>query len=279
MASHAKSEYLAQPSGECCLTGHLHTGKPLGKFEQIDNITTYISHPPASKANGHILLYYADVFGMFTNGLLVMDSFADAGYLVVGLDYFNGDPVYLHRENGKWTDTTQTFDQWKDKYTAVAEEYIPRWIEAIKKQFGKEDTKYACVGYCFGAPYVCESLAPSKSNGGKPICTAGAFAHPAFLKEHHFRELQNPLFLSCAETDHTFGTADRNRAIDMMIEDKKKYQLQLFSGVAHGFALRCNLADPYEREVKEQSLRGIVEWFDFWLGVPGKENKGGAAKI
>jgi hypothetical protein len=27
---------------------------------------------------------------MFPNGLLVMDAFADAGYLVLGLDYFRG---------------------------------------------------------------------------------------------------------------------------------------------------------------------------------------------
>jgi hypothetical protein len=39
--------------------------------------------------------------------------------------------------------------------------------------------------YCFGAPYVCDQLA----EGG--ICTAGAFAHPAFLKESHFANLKS----------------------------------------------------------------------------------------
>jgi hypothetical protein len=57
-----------------------------------------------------------------------------------------------------------------------------------------------------------------------------------------------PLFLSCAETDNTFPTESRNKAIDLLIKDKKPYGLQLFSGVAHGFALRCNLEVPYERE-------------------------------
>lgn len=150
---------------------------------------------------------------------------------------------------------------------------MPAWIDAVKSTFGTPSTKYACVGYCFGAPYVCESLAPSAS--GAPVCTAGAFAHPAFLKESHFRNLQAPVFLSCAETDHTFSTKDRNRAIDMLKEDRKEYQLQLFSGVKHGFALRCNLDDPYERMVKERSLSGIVGWFDFWLGVGEKEGGGG----
>lgn len=119
--------------------------------------------------------------------------------------------------------------------------------------------------YCFGAPYVCNSLA---SEGGKePACAVGAFAHPAFLKEHHFRRLSRPLFLSCSQIDHTFPTESRNQAVDMMNEDSKRYNVQLFSGVEHGFALRGDPSKPYERWVKEESLRAIVGWFDFWLEV------------
>lgn len=219
-----------------------------------------------------MLIIPTTVWGMFNNGLLVMDAFADAGYLTVGLDYFRGDPVYKHRKdrNDTQTDPGFDFEAWKEKHAAFAQENVPTWIEAIKKEFGKESTNYVCVGYCFGAPYVCESLASSGSST-QPACSAGAFAHPAFLKEHHFRNLQSPLFLSCAETDHTFGTEARNKAIDMLQEDKKDYQLQLFAKVEHGFALRCDLNNPYERMVKEQSLKSIVGWFDFWLGVAGPE--------
>jgi dienelactone hydrolase len=111
--------------------------------------------------------------------------------------------------------------------------------------------------YCFGAPYVCESLADD-------TCTAGAFAHPAFLKESHFFNLKSiappppllcylltkaePLFLSCAEIDHTFDTAGRNRAVDIMIKEGKDYQVQLFHGVEHGFALRGDVENAYERK-------------------------------
>lgn len=31
-----------------------------------------------------------DVFGLFNNALLIMDAFAEAGYLALGLDYFHG---------------------------------------------------------------------------------------------------------------------------------------------------------------------------------------------
>lgn len=56
---------------------------------------TYVVHPPQDKANGHIVLYYPDVFGFFTNGLLIMDELADAGYLVLGIDYFQGVRTFL----------------------------------------------------------------------------------------------------------------------------------------------------------------------------------------
>jgi len=90
-------EWLARPSGECCLKGHIHTGNPKGEFEWIADVETYVSRPPPGKANGHIVLYYPDVFGMFTNGLVIMDDMAEAGYLVLGIDYFHG--VSFHRLN------------------------------------------------------------------------------------------------------------------------------------------------------------------------------------
>lgn len=50
-----------------------------------------------------------------------------------------------------------------------------------------------------------------------------------------------------------------------MQAEKKRFQVQLFQGVEHGFALRCDLNDPWQKYTKEQSLKGIIEFFDFWL--------------
>lgn len=69
--------------------------------------------------------------------------------------------------------------------------------------------------------------------------------------------LLEPLFLSCAEIDHTFDTAARRRAVDILQSEKKKYQLQLFSGVEHGFALRGNMENPYERAFQRAST-GVI---------------------
>ena len=161
----------------------------------------------------------------------------------------------MHRDGPKQPMAGFDFEAWLAKHAKFAEGHIPGWIDAVKQRYGKpETTRYACVGYCFGAPYVMNSLSTSYSS--PPPCEVGAFAHPAFLKEHHFQNLQRPLFFSCAEHDFTFETEARNKAIDILREADKPYHLQLFSGVEHGFALRCDLSIPYERWAKEQRCKG-----------------------
>lgn len=81
---------IAKPSDVCCTKGTLHEGEPRGRFETIADVETYIATPGEGKANGHVLLYFPDVWGFFNNGFLVMDSFADCGFLTLGLDYFRG---------------------------------------------------------------------------------------------------------------------------------------------------------------------------------------------
>lgn len=86
---------------------------------------------------------------MFNNGLLVMDAFADEGFLVLGLDYFRGDPVWKHRKNRHDTTTEPDFDYdaWKDKHVAFADVAVPKWVAAVKKEYDSAGRKYACVGY------------------------------------------------------------------------------------------------------------------------------------
>lgn len=84
------ASWLAKPSGPCCLTGTLHSGTPRGDTVTVAGVDTYVTRPDPANANGSIVLYFPDVYGLFVNGLLVMDACADAGYLVLGVDYFRG---------------------------------------------------------------------------------------------------------------------------------------------------------------------------------------------
>lgn len=187
------NNFLATPPGDCCTKGTLHEGQHLGKIETIASLETYIVHPPeGTRANGNIVLYFPDVWGFFNNAFLVMDAFARAGYLTLGLDYFRGDPVWLHRRDRLGTELEPGFDfgAWMDRHMEFAVEATPRWVAAVKERFGGGSSnggtraKFACVGYCFGAPLVCDALAGD-------VCAVGAFAHPAFVQEHHIRNLKS----------------------------------------------------------------------------------------
>lgn len=168
-------------------------------------------------------------------------------------------------------------DAWRAKHWNFANENVPKWFDAVRAKYGKETTKYACTGYCFGAPFVCNLLA------GDGI-SAGAFAHPTSLKEEHFMNLKRecgearadpealsvalrsvltrrraePLLLSCAENDHAFETDSRRKAIDILQGEKKTYHLQLFQGVSHGFAVKGDPADPYQSMTHIQNGRNVL---------------------
>ena len=97
----------------------------------------------------------------------------------------NQDPVWKHRKSRRDnSDPDFDYEAWKLKHTAFADKAVPEWVKAVVQRQNNGKTKYFCVGYCFGAPYVCNQLADG-------VVTAGAFAHPAFLKEHHFQNIRS----------------------------------------------------------------------------------------
>ncbi|KIJ54241.1 hypothetical protein M422DRAFT_154039 [Sphaerobolus stellatus SS14] len=240
------SAVLAKPSGEdCCKQGFIHSGEPAGKTISIAGFDTYVSGSPHPTNN--VILVFPDVHGPFhINNQLLYDYFATQGFLILAVDYFEGDPIQNNRDK-------PGFDHkaWITPKLERAKEVIaPKWTEAVLEKYG----------YCFGAPFVLDICATDKVK-------AGAIAHPAFLNEDHFRNLKQPLMLSCAEEDSTFGSESRHKSEEILINIKAKYYYQLFAGVKHGFALRGNMEVEHERWAKEQSAYGIVSWWNRFLNL------------
>jgi dienelactone hydrolase len=125
----------------------------------------------------------------------------------------------------------------------------------VKEMYGTAGTQYTAVGYCFGAPFTIDLAATD-------LVVAAAFAHPVSINEDQFKNLKKPLFLSCPEVDPAFDLQARRRAEDIMAENKAVYHIQVFSGVAHGFATRGDPADEHASWAKQESARGILQWFE-----------------
>ncbi|KAG6380557.1 Alpha/Beta hydrolase protein [Boletus reticuloceps] len=286
------STTLAGPPSSCCWTGIKHTGTPEGRVELLGGLDTYISEPSAGATSGShkkVLLFLSGIYGpVFINNKLLQDYFAAMGFIVLGPDYFFG--TYAQD-----LPADQDRTAWGREALSKALEVFPKWFEVVKAKYGTETTKYTAVGYCLGAPLVLDLAAEGSIAAGNAFrhrhqpflplnkhLVAGAIVHPAFLKEHHFEKIKRtfhhppdprlsreayttiptgPVLASCAEVDLLFPLEARRRAEDILVRNKSRYYFQVFSGVAHGFAVQGNPDVPHERWAQEESARGIKEWF------------------
>ncbi|KAG6009735.1 hypothetical protein E4U21_001483 [Claviceps maximensis] len=250
--------------GRCCSMGSLFEGTPKGKIVKIDDkIDAYVATPSeaSSRANehkhGHGIIYLPDVVGIWQNSKLMADLFAEHGYTTVVLDLFNGDPIKLNSPDGfdfmKWLEEGS---DGKNPHTPPSVDPI---VEAgIKYIKGLGVTKLAAVGYCFGAKYVVRHY--------KDGIDAGFVAHPSFIEEDELAAITGPLSIAAAETDDIFPVDKRHRSEEILKTTKLPYQINLFSGVKHGFAVRGNLENKTEKFAKEQAFAQAISWFDNHLG-------------
>lgn len=65
--------------------------------------------------------------------------------------------------------------------------------------------------------------------------------------------------------DAVFNTEKRRESENILAKLEIPYQINLFSDVEHGFAVRCDTDKPRQRFAKEQAFAQAVAWFDQYL--------------
>ncbi|EXJ80436.1 esterase/lipase [Capronia coronata CBS 617.96] len=255
MASH--------PPAACCFQGTQHQGQPLGSLSSLGDFEIYTSFPD-DRSTDYGVLILTDIIGhRFNNAQLLADKFAANGYFVMMPDLFYGDPVPLNRPGDfdmqKWR---------RGEYGGLNKSHTPSTIDPIVHACLVEmRTKYQCkkiaaAGYCFGAKYVVRHLVsgPSKID-------VGYAAHPSFIDEDELKSIKGPLAISAAEKDSIFP-AEKRHDTEVILKDLGlPYQINLYGGVGHGFAVR---GDPDVRHVeyaKENSFLQAALWFKEHLEV------------
>lgn len=114
------------------------------------------------------------------------------------------------------------------------------------------------MGYCFGGKYVVRHLLPGKFD-------AGYTAHPSHVEADELKKISGPLAISAAETDAIFPPEKRQETEAILKAVKFPWQINLYSGVKHGFAVRCNLEIPVERYAMHSAFVQALEWFKEYL--------------
>ncbi|KAM0547584.1 hypothetical protein ACHAPJ_010328 [Fusarium lateritium] len=237
MASH--------PPAACCTVGNLHEGDPQGTIVQIDGkIDVYLAKP-STKEPRQAVLYIPDIFGIWQNSKLMADAFAAQGYVCLVLDIFNGDQVPAKMPDG--------FDVMKWLSPHTPKSIDPIIVSGISYLKSIGATQIGAVGYCLGAKYVIRHY--------KSGIDCGFAAHPSFVETEELAAITGPLSIAAAELDDLFTVEKRHESEAILSKSKQDYQINLFSGVHHGFAVRGDLNDKKQLFAKEQAFAQAVAWF------------------
>ena len=178
----------------------------------------------------------------------------------------------------------------------VVDGRIATAVQYLKEELGIE--KFGVTGYCFGGRYafrVQEASAvfaahPSNlldeeiSGVGLPasLAVAGELFIPSVSHWSH----RKPPFSHCSptsadstdeqavsnisanepypETDELLGPERRTEIETLLGAAEPAYQMSLYGGTAHGFAVRANISDPQQKFGKESAFLQAVRWFDVW---------------
>ena len=109
------SPVLAGLIEECYIQGVKHFGEPTGRTITFAGVQTYISEPPARATSSQDKKKKSFYTSQMCSGLYVnaQDYYASygpsqttihgvqlfSGFIVLGIDYFFGDPISLHLDN------------------------------------------------------------------------------------------------------------------------------------------------------------------------------------
>lgn len=178
-------------------------------------------------------------------------------------DLFNKDPIPLNKPGDfdlmAWL-TKGTGGNNPHTYEAV-DPIVDAAISYLRKE--KNIKKIGAVGYCFGGKYVVRYLGASSVKGGG--IDVGYTAHPSFVDEDELAAIGGPLSISAAETDPIFPKEKRHKSEEILTKVAQPYQMNLFQGVEHGFAVRCDMNVKIQKFAKEQAFLQAVNWFNEYL--------------
>lgn len=235
MASNAPSD--------CCLKLSFHEGTPKGSHKQIFGLDTY--QVGEQHGNDRVIVILTDIYGhKLQNVLLIADELSKSGYQVLIPDILKGEPV----------DGSIPLPEWLKKHPSeVTQPIVSAFLDQLTKEYNPKFV--GGIGYCYGAKYVIQEL----SKSGR--FTAGAVAHPSFVDIEEVRVITNPILISAAETDGIFPPELRHETEKVLAEIGARYQLDLFSGVEHGFAVKGDVKDPLVKYAREKVLSDQLVWF------------------
>ena len=224
-----------------------HEGEAKGSYAKVGGLDSYVTG--TEYGNDSIIVILTDIFGYkFINNLLIADQLAQLAKIqVVVPDLFFGDAVvdFGAMDRNKW-------------FTAhgphVTTPLVTEFLSKLKAE--RSPSKLFGVGHCFGAKFAIDELA----EGGS--FTAVAVAHPSLLTPETIEKVSKPLLIATGENDASFNAELRDATVKILSEKKDlHWQLDIYGGADHGYAVRGDLTNPRIKYAKEKTLLDQAYFF------------------
>lgn len=210
---------------------------------------TYVTGSENSEKRTIVIL--TDIYGhKYNNTLLIADQLAKVGgYRVYVPDILENDPVPSNHGD---------LAPWLEKHgNEITKPIVDTFLKSVRAQVG-DSSFVGVIGYCFGAKYAIQQIA---SEG---YASAAAVAHPSFVSIDEVRAVKKPILISAAETDPIFTTELRHKTEGALASIRARYQIDLFSGVVHGYAVRGDIRDPAVKYAMNKTLADQIQWFSLF---------------
>ncbi|KAJ9609090.1 hypothetical protein H2200_006861 [Cladophialophora chaetospira] len=247
----------SHPPSSCCLIGIKHEGVATGQILDWGEFEVYVRYPDDGPTE-HGILLLTDVFGhRFINSQLIADQFAANGYFVLVPDLFYSDAIPMKNiedlDFAKWFSGGYS-DRGIGHGPATFDPIVDRCLSEMRSKYRCQ--KIGAAGYCFGAKYVVRHL-----RAGQGAIDAAYVAHPTQVEKNELEAITGAIAIAAAEDDTQFPPEKRYESEEILKSIGVPYQLNLYSGVSHGFAVR---GDPKIRAhlyAKENAFIQAVQWF------------------
>lgn len=129
-------------------------------------------------------------------------------------------------------------------------------------------SKIGVVGFCWGGQYAV-LLGQDDSGAGstepKPLADVVFTAHPArFAIPEDIEKVKVPLSIALADKDLWVNQAEAKTF--KRLEKEEPYEVEIFEGTKHGFALRNDEKNEIEMAAAEKAEQQALFWFKRWIG-------------
>lgn len=265
---------MSNQMGDCCVSGHIHSGTPKGTVETIGGCKTYVAKA-SSGSKAQTVIFITDIFGYeLPNVRLLADEYADNGFYVLIPDLFDGDSIpydiNLLKAVAPLRSDPEVSDQVKKERGSAVEANLYPWIgrhgedvskpiiekfiAAVRADSGV--SKIGSVGFCWGGHYT---ILLSSSND-YPHLDAGVANHPSMLKVPDEITLVNkPVLVQVGDSDGQMPI-EQVKETQKLFAGKKDAEVIVYPGAVHGFTIRGDLNIEEEKEQKTSATEKAIKF-------------------